>query len=155
MNVTGATLLGGALTVTGASLLKSDLTVTGGSIVFNTVDVSPSMGDIIKERTFTAGNGQFSPAPITSFTFDNTQVRCFDAIVSISLITDNDTDKYAYYNLKGVQKAETWVLNSSYVGDVTGITFSINTAGQLLYTSTSTSNFVSDTIKFRALTTTV
>ncbi|NDD55688.1 hypothetical protein EBZ39_17785, partial [bacterium] len=67
----------------------------------------------------------------------------------------NTDDRFAYYNLKGIQKGNSWVLNSSYVGDNTGITFSINNSGQILYTSTNISGFTSNLVKFKALTTSV
>jgi hypothetical protein len=158
--VTGSSLLNnvdiqGTLTVTGASLLKSNLTVTGGSIVFNTVDVSPSMGDIVKELTATAGNSISSVTDVLGFAFGS-GVRAFDSIVSVSILTTGDVaNKYAFYNLKGVHKNGTWTLTSSFVGDITGITFSITSSGQIQYTTTNTTDFVSNTIKYRALTTSV
>ena len=166
--VTGESTFSGAVTagglaVTGASFFNNDmlitggsLTVTGGSIVFNTVDVSPSMADIVKERSATIGNGQISAANIDTFAFDSAVARAFDAVVSVTITTSTTTgNKYAYYNLKGIQKVNTWVLNSSFVGDVTGLTFSISSAGQIQYTSTSVGNFTDGTVKFRALTTSV
>ena len=178
--VTGATILrggitSGALCVTGATLLQSNLTATngsvffgttdvspiiggtsatGGAIIFNTVDVSPSMGDIVRERIFYAANNVSSPSNITGFTFNNSVVRSFDAICSVTIKSTGGTnDKYALYNLMGVQKGSTWVLNSSYVGDVTGITFSITNAGQVQYTSTNSASYLESTVNFRALTT--
>jgi cytoskeletal protein CcmA (bactofilin family) len=180
LNITGnSTLHGfvttGALCVTGATLLQSNLTATngsvffgttdtspiiggtsatGGAIIFNTVDVSPSMGDIVRERIFYAANNVSVPANITGFTFNNAVVRSFDAICSITIKSTGGTnDKYALYNLMGVQKGATWVLNSSYVGDVTGITFSISNSGQVQYTSTNSASYLESTINFRALTT--
>ncbi|NBP15072.1 hypothetical protein EBU95_11850, partial [bacterium] len=164
--VTGESLLRGAVTagglaVTGASYFNNNvmitagnLTVTGGSIIFNTVDVSPSMADIIKERSATIGNAIASPTNVDTFAFSNAVARAFDAVVSVT-ISGTTGSKYAYYNLKGVQKASNWVLNSSFVGDVTGITFSINSSGQVQYTTTSTPDFDNGVVKFRALTTSV
>jgi hypothetical protein len=61
---TGESFLRGAVTAdglaaTGASyflITGASLTGTGGSMIFNTVDVSPSMAAIIKERAATIGN---------------------------------------------------------------------------------------------------
>jgi hypothetical protein len=148
---TQATL--GSLFVSAGSIFN---TVTAGTMMINTVDMTPSLGDIFKEQSFSAANNQASPAAITDFAFSNANVRCFDAVVSVSILTVDDlANKYAYYNLKGVQKNGAWVLNSSFVGDITGVTFSINNSGQLQYTSNATPNFVSNTIKFRALTTSI
>ena len=180
LTVTGAStfdngITTGSLNVTGASIMQDDFTVTtgsvvistndytpiidgtvatGGSIVFNTVDVSPSMGDISRERIFNAANNVSSPSNITGFVFGNSVVRSFDAVVSVTIL-GSDGNKYAYYNLKGVQKGNNWVINSSYVGDVTGFTFSITNSGQVRYTSTDISGYTSSYVSFRALTTSI
>jgi hypothetical protein len=161
--VTGATLLQSDVTATGGSYTfgSTDITpildatsATGGAIILNTVDISPSMGDISRERYFQAQNNVTTASVITGFAFNNAIVRAFDAVVSVTII-DGGSNKYAYYNLKGVQKASNWVLNSSYVGDSTGFTFSIDNSGQIKYTSTNIPNYVYSHVNFRALTTTV
>jgi hypothetical protein len=166
LNVTGQSLLNGAVTagglaVTGASFFSGNalitggnLTVTGGSIVFNTVDVSPSMADIVKERSATVGNNVSSPTDVLTFAFDSAVARAFDAVVSVA-VSGTSGNSYAYYNLKGVQKdTGNWFINSSFVGDVVGITFSINN-GQVRYTTLNKPDFSSGVVKFRALTTSV
>jgi len=178
LNVTGVSILhgfvtAGSLNVTGASIMEDNLTVTtgsvtistndylpiiggvsatGGAIIFNTVDVSPSLGDISRERIFNAANNVSSATNITGFVFDNSIVRAFDAIVSVTIL-DETTNKYAYYNLKGIHKLSNWVINSSYVGDVTGFTFSIDNNGQIKYTSTNITGYLSSSVNFRAMTT--
>ena len=164
INVTGATTLHNNFTVTtgNVSLNSNDVQpiynatfATGGSIIFNSVDVSPSMGDISRERIFYSSNNVQSASNITGFAFDNLVVRAFDAVVSVTILTSDNNNKYAYYNLKGVQKNGNWVINSSYVGDVTGYTFSITNTGQIQYTSTNVNNWSEASVNFRALTTTV
>ena len=181
LNVTGNSILqgfvtAGSLNVTGDSILENNLTVTtgnvtistndyspiigatsasGGSIIFNTVDVSPSLGDISRERMYNTANAQTAASLITGFSFNNSIVRAFDAVVSVTVLTNNNTHKYSYYNLKGVQKSGNWVVNSSYVGDATGYTFSITNAGQIQYTSTSVGNYTNSYVSFRALTTSI
>ena len=171
--VTGGSDLTGFLNVSGGSFFQDDLTVTtanviistndfkpiingtsatGGSILFNGIDVSPSLGDISREREFVAANGVVSPSSITGFAFNNSVVRAFDSIVSVTIYAGGNSS-YAYYNLKGVQKGGNWVLNSSFVGDVTGFTFSINNSGQIQYTSTSIGSYIESHVNFRALTT--
>ena len=163
INVTGATTLHNNFTVTtgNISLNTNDVTpiigatsATGGSIIFNSVDVSPSMGDISRERKFNSANNVSAASSITGFLFNNAVVRAFDAVVSVTILSSTG-NKYAYYNLKGVQKGSNWVINSSYVGDVTGYTFSITNAGQVQYTSTDITGWESGSINFRALTTTL
>jgi hypothetical protein len=163
LNVTGATLLHNDFTVTTGNILLATndvkpilgaVNATGGSIIFNTVDVSPSIGDISRERRFNSLNDVSDASSITGFLFDNAVVRAFDAVVSVTILSSAG-NKYAYYNLKGVQKGSNWVINSSYVGDVTGYTFSITNAGQVQYTSTNITNWTSASVNFRALTTTL
>ena len=163
LNVTGASLLQDDVTITSANVIIStndyspilNATVaTGGSILMNTVDVSPSLGDISRERYFSANNNQSIADNITGFVFSNSVVRAFDAIVSVTIYAGGNSS-YAYYNLKGVQKNGNWVLNSSFVGDITGFTFSINGSGQIQYTSTNIASFTSSYVNFRALTTSV
>src|SRR6202008_363636 len=98
--------------------------------------------------SFTAADNQSSAADVTGFAFANASIRAFRALVSI---TRGST--YANYQLDGIQKASSWELSQSLVGDSTGITFTITTAGQIQYTSTSTGNTA--TVKFRAQITTV
>ena len=76
-------------------------------------------------------------------------------MVSVFILTSNNQHLYANYNLKGIQKNNYWVLNSTFIGDNTGVTFSINTLGQIQYTSTNIPSVTSDTMKIRALTTSV
>ena len=127
--------------------------ISGGSILFNTVDVSPSLGDISRERYAGINNNQTSVENIIGFTF-NASVRAFDAIVSVVILASSG-NRYAYYNLKGIKKASNWVVNSSYVGDVTGVTFSITNGGQMQYTSTNVVGHTNGYVNFRAMTTSI
>ena len=159
----------GALYITGSSVLYGGVTtgsiyatgdtilqyVTAGNMMINGRDVTPSAGDICKELTFYAANNQSIPQDVTDFVFDNSNVRSFDAMVSVYINVNVGSNLYANFNLKGIQKNGYWSLNSTFIGDPTGITFSINTTGQIQYTSTNISDFNSDIMKFRALTTSV
>lgn len=111
-----------------------------------------SAGDI-SETSFSAANNQSAAANVTGFTFANATVRAFDALVSVYL--DATSSLYATYKITGIQRGSDWQISQSYAGDNVGITFSITTAGQVQYQSTNASGFVSNTIKFRAITTTV
>lgn len=106
-----------------------------------------SSGDI-NETSFTAADNQSAAANVTGLAFANGTVRSFEAQVSI---VRNTT--YAVYRLMGVQGASSWYMDQTYTGDVTGLTFTITTAGQVQYTSTSTGSTA--TVKFRARTTSV
>jgi hypothetical protein len=103
-----------------------------------------SIGDI-DQTSFPASDNQSSAANITSFVFSNSVTRGFEAIVTIERNTE-----YAEYTLKGIQKGASWEMSQDYIGDDTGITFNITSAGQIQYTSTATGSGA--TIKFRAKT---
>ena len=57
------------------------------------------------------------------------------------------------YEIKGLRKSTGWTLYISHVGDDTGITFNITSLGQVQYISSDMIDWVSTTMKFKALTT--
>ena len=59
------------------------------------------------------------------------------------------------FELQGIQKASSWEMSQSSVGDDSGFVFTITTAGQIQYTNNNYSGFVSAPVRFRALVTTV
>jgi len=99
-------------------------------------------GDILP-TSFTAADNQSSAANVTGFAFANASVRGFRATVTV---TRGST--YAIYTLNGIQKAASWELSQDYLGDSTGLTFSITSAGQIQYTTNATGSTA--TVKFRA-----
>lgn len=115
-----------------------------GQLSYGSFVVS-SNGDI-NETSFTAADNQASPDDVTGFSFANADVRSFEAQVSI--VRDAT---YANYSIKGIQKASTWEMSQTYVGDNTGLIFTITNSGQIQYTSSSTG--FTALIKFRALVT--
>jgi len=167
-NVVATNMSAGTLAFNSAVVTSLNVTTNGtvnnayinngtvGALVVNNVNVTPSAGDIIKEVSFAAANNQTSAANVTGLAFANGTVRAFNAEVSVTILTTADADnRYATYHLSGVQKLSGWVLNTRFVGDVTGVTFSINASGQVQYISTNVTDFVSDTMKFKAETTSV
>ena len=97
----------------------------------NWVRVGLPTGDI-DQTTSTAFDNTVTPTA-TGIMFSNAVVRGFEAQVSI---TRNST--YAEYTLKGIQKGSSWEMSQDYIGDDTGVVFSIDTSGNVLYTSSST-----------------
>lgn len=111
-----------------------------------------SAGDI-PETSFSAANNQASPTDVTGLAFANGVVRSFD--VQISVTIDATSDLFEVFHLLGVQKGASWDMSVDSTGDTSGIAFSITSAGQIQYTSTNEAGFVSNTMKFRAATTSV
>ena len=145
---------GGSLTVLGGAAVSKKLYV-GTSLYANTRNITPSLGDIWSELSFSASNNQSSAADVTDLVFDNAVVRAFNTMVSITIVRSVGGNLYANFELKGIQKGSGWVVNSSYVGDYTGIVFSITASGQVQYTSTNQLSWTSSTMKFRGYTTSV
>lgn len=124
---------------------------TDGSGVkgFHDVPAVGSAGDI-QETSFSAANNQVSAANVTGLLFPNATVRSFEAHVSV--IIDATADLYEKFRLEGIQKGASWDMFVVSVGDDSGIVFTIDSSGQVQYTSASSAGFVANTMKFRALT---
>ena len=116
--------------------------------------MSPSTGDIFKEQSFECNNNQTAASNINGFIFDNNIVRYFHAFASIHIVT-NTSSFDAGYELKGIQTQDSWLLNTSFIGNNNPLSFKINNTGQIQYTSSNIPDWISSTIKFRALTTSV
>jgi hypothetical protein len=129
-------------------VLKTD---GSGNLSFASVS-SGSAGDI-EETSFAAANNVSSPANVTGLAFANATVRSFKALVSVEI--DATADLYETFELLGVQRGSDWSMSISSSGDDSQINFSITNAGQVQYTSANLAGFVSNAIKFRAITTTV
>ena len=125
---------------------SSDLALvssTSGDLSYLYV-VPASAGDL-KRTSFTAADNQAVVANVTGLAFANAVTRGFEAQITIVR-----GSAFAEYSLKGIQKASSWEMSQEYVGDNTGIVFSITSAGQIQYTSTSTGNTAA--LLFRAQT---
>ena len=130
----------------------------GEQLYVNSVNVTPSLGDIVYEREQVLTNDTLSPASISDFVFYNDITQTFKAVVSVSVTNtlNSNLDKNAIYTLMGNLKASVWSLNSSFTGDVTGVKFYINNtsigpraACEILYTNTNT-GATSTSIRFKA-----
>lgn len=151
-----------ALIADGSKQLKSSVTtstelgfVSGVTSSIQTqlnAKTTASTGDI-GQTSFTAANNQASATNVTGLAFANASVGGFTAFVRVALLAT--TSLYEYVELQGIQKGSTWEMTSKSTGDVSGILFTITTAGQIQYTSPNASGFTSLTFKFRALAVTV
>lgn len=131
---TGRTITPGS----GISVSNGD-GVAGNPSITNTLFTT---GDVV-QTAFTAIDNQSSAVDVTGFAFANGVVRGFKALMGIERAST-----YAEYEIRGIQKASSWELIQDYVGDDTGLVFTITNAGQLQYTSTSTGNTAN--VHFRA-----
>lgn len=111
-----------------------------------------SAGDI-NESSFSAANDQSVAANITGLSFASGTVRSFSALVSVNI--DATSDLFESFELLGINKGSGFDMSVTRVGDDSGVDFSITSAGAVQYVSTNISGFVSNTVKFRAITTSV
>ena len=130
--------------LSGLVIYDTDLNKFFGNNGSQWIQLNLSIGDI-DQTSFPASDNQSSAANITSFAFSNAVTRGFEAVVTIER-----GSTYAEYTLKGIQKSSSWEMSQDYIGDDTGIDFSVTSSGQIQYTSTSTGSGA--TIKFRAKT---
>ena len=121
---------------------------TDASGVLGFKSVLGSITGDIDHTSFAAADNQASPVNVTGLAFANGSVRSFEALLSVYI--NATTPLYESFKIYGVQKASSWDISYTSVGDSSGIAFSITNAGQVQYTSTSNSGFVSSTMKFRA-----
>jgi len=130
----------------------------GEQLTVNSVNITPSLGDIIFERETVLTANTLSPATVSDFLFYNDVTQSFKGVVSVHVAdpSNNALDKNAIYTLHGTLKASGWFLNSSFTGDITGIKFSITndmigprSAGSILYTNPNAPG-TTTTIRFRA-----
>jgi hypothetical protein len=140
-NATGLT--DGTLVNYGGAAIQKDLFV-GGNLFLGGEKINV-------EQTFLANNGTFIAEAITNFVFDNSLVRYFTAMVSVCKTSTLNTISTGH-EIKGIQTDSGWELSNSTIGNNTSVYFSIDSLGQMMYTSNSIGNWISTVIKFRMLT---
>lgn len=77
------------------------LLFVGTDLYANTVKITPSLGDIGSEVSFTVGNNISSPENIIGFAFDNAITRTFCCIISVEIVKSVGSNLYANFELKG------------------------------------------------------
>ena len=153
-STTNATnLSSGAMVVSGGISVAKNIQV-GEELYVNNIKFTPSPGDIFSEVSFSANNNQISSTDVVGFAFDNNIVRYFHAFVSVHIETLSGTIDSGY-ELKGLQTNNKWLINSTFMGEQSNIIFSITNNGQIQYTSSNIDNWISTTMKFRALSTSI
>jgi len=103
----------------------------------------------IELTSFSAANNQAAAANITGLLLNGS--NSFICTLSVALVAT--ASKYAVYSLYGVYDGSTWIMSQEYSGQDTGLVFSITSGGQVQYTSPNSAGFVSNTLRFRAITT--
>ena len=140
---------GGTITTLGGVSIGKTLHV-GTNFYANGSNMTPSPYDMFSIRTFTAANNQNTFTNITGLIFDS-NVWGFDCYITAKVVTT--INLYVNFHIRGINKQTSWEIIKTYVGDDTGIEFSITDYGQIQYTTPNYSGFSSLTFKWRALVT--
>lgn len=139
--LTNKTIAAGVNTITGTA---GGLTA-GGNLLKSTGDID--------QTTFAPANNNSSAAGITGLAFANASVR--SAHVNYSIIINATSSLYESGTLQLTQKGASWDLVQQYGGDDSLLVFTINTSGQVQYTTPNYTGFTSAKLQFRAVTTAV
>jgi hypothetical protein len=108
----------------------------------------------IDETTFNPiVNNQSTPADVTGFIMDPfSTTGCCKAIVTVRInFTGGTLEEFFDISLMSTSGYSAWTIAYDSLGDDSGITFSINSSGQVQYTSSNVTNFTSGQIKFRTI----
>lgn len=147
--VTGSSVIDQAITAGGLAIVSTE----GSKILYGAVNMTPNPGDLPAETMWTTGNTENTIGQlITGFSFSNSVVQAFNSYVTVIVKRSEGGDLYANYEIKGLQQSSNWVINSTFIGDNSGVAFYINNSGQLGLIS-NIPNGTSITVCFRASTT--
>jgi hypothetical protein len=148
-----STVLTGFSTATATPVVDTDTVLQGLGKLQGQINALDSNPNDISLNTFAGANNQTSAANVTGFLFNPSNVRGFKALVSVTV--DATTPLYESFEILGVNKGSSFDYAISSTGDDTLITFTVDSSGQVQYTSPSYVGFSSMEIAFRAIVTTV
>jgi hypothetical protein len=156
----GSTLVGiNTTNPTSTLTVNGDLNVTGNSTLANYYFTNGTIANIVTNNvnygiantysgSFIASNNTITPSNVTGLSFTNGGIRSFSAKITVSILRSAGGNLFSTYTLDGTQTDSSWVLFTSYDGDLTGVDFSITSLGVVQYTSTNITNFTSSTFRY-------
>jgi hypothetical protein len=136
---------------TSTNLLATNNTLTNtiftnftvGTLLANNLNLGMSS---FFSGSFVASNNVSSATNVTGLVFNSTNINYFEIKISVSIIATANLQQT--YNLYGNFNASGWSLFTNYIGDTTGVVFSITAGGQIQYTSTNVAGFSSSTFRY-------
>jgi hypothetical protein len=131
---------GGAITIAGGLAVQKSLAI-GGTMILAGVS-----NDIA--GTFAAANNIAVPTAITGLLYPTANIRSFT--VTISIQQTATTNLYTQITIEGIQTVSGWSITDSYIGDDISIFFTIDSTGQIFYTSSNVAGWVSTTLNYRS-----
>ena len=158
-STTGCLIVPGGLSVASTTDASSftqggSLTVAGGLAVGKTLAVGNvfSLSGITTQfgGRSSAGNNVSTPTTVNGLLFPTASIRSFYIGLSISTLNSVGGNLFTQYTIEGIQNDSGWLIDESYIGDNPSLSFSVTAGGQVQYTSTNLSNFISTTVKYNA-----
>ncbi|CAK0750399.1 hypothetical protein CCP3SC1AL1_1790001 [Gammaproteobacteria bacterium] len=104
------------------------------------------LGATFTQATFSAANNQAAAANVTGLVFTTKAAKIW-----LTVIIDATADLYEFFELSILKKGATWALFATGEGDTSGVVFSITSGGQVQYTSTAITGFVSSNFTWKYL----
>ena len=124
--------------------------LTLSNLVVDTINIGISS---VFSGSFNAANNVITPTAITNLIFSGSSVISFVVNTSVVIYINNVASLYETFTLSGSYSSSGWILTNYSVGDITGISFSINVStGQIYYTSTNTPDYTSSIIRYYSTT---
>lgn len=136
---------GGSITAAGGASIEKNL-IVGGTLTVNGRGITKGLNTI----TFVGANNQVSPTNVTDALMDSGLFGA-DIYISVRVVCISPSNVYTNFHLRLVNKITTWELASNYVGDDSGIVFSITSGGQIQYTSPNFTGFSSMVMKYQVI----
>lgn len=110
---------GGSLTVAGGASINKSLYI-GNDLYVNNVKMTPNVSDILSTVTYTALNDQLD----IPFIVIDRSVLSFDIFLGVVVEMIDPVDNlYCNFNIRGINKKLSWEIETSFMGDDTGIEF--------------------------------
>jgi len=157
-NATSSTS-GGALTIRGGLAVAGNFFVSGAQGIDNVYYTNSTINSLVTNdinfgvASFFSGsatglNNVSTPTNVSGLAFTNANIRSFTANITINMNRSSGGNLFETFILEGIQNDSGWILLTTGQGDITGITFSITSSGQVQYTGTNMSNWVSTTFRY-------
>jgi hypothetical protein len=157
-NATSSTS-GGALTIRGGLAVAGNFFVSGAQGIDNVYYTNSTINSLVTNNinfgvaSFFSGsatglNNVSTPTDVTGLSFSNVNIRSFTANITINMNRSSGGNLFETFILEGIQNDSGWILLTTGQGDITSISFSITSSGQVQYTGTNMSNWVSTTFRY-------
>ena len=147
----GAVLLGNgieAIIGTGDFVYYNNKLNVSGSICVNNIDITPSPGE--EYRVASILNNQPIPVDVPGIEFSESLVKGVFLLIMTTITSTSLAPLNEMFEIKAINQEPGWFVDSSSVGDTSGIVFSIN-SGKLQYTSTSIQDWSSSQLRLRVI----